>query len=105
MLFWDTFIAERNLSQNPMTCARQFHMANLLLKLHWCSQQCSNPRQQSSRGTAVEHTMIEAEGEICFHHGHELSFACIPAWHLASSSHAQHNRLLRQWNRRGPGQS
>src|SRR3989442_11014553 len=49
--------------------------------------------------------MIKAEGEVGFGHRNELAFLSIPAGNGTPRPHAKHQRLLRQWNRGGPGES
>src|SRR2546422_4405361 len=48
--------------------------------------------------------MIEAQGEIGFSCWQKLSLRRIPTWNDAAGTHAEHQRLLRQRNRRRPSQ-
>src|SRR3954471_14720881 len=68
-------------------------------------QQRGDAGEQPARRTTIEHTMVEAERKICFHHRDELAFLLVPTRHQPPRPHAQHNGLFRQRNRRRPRQT
>src|ERR1019366_5631506 len=75
------------------------------LELFGTGEQLSHAGEQTASRAAIEDAMVETEGHVGFHGGHELALRRVPIRHAPSRAHAQHKGLFRQWDRRRPGEA
>src|ERR1035441_2418401 len=75
------------------------------LELFGTGEQVSDAGEQAAGRAAIEDAMIETEGHVGFHGGHELALRRVPIRHAPGRAHAQHEGLLGQRDRRGPGEA
>ena len=77
----------------------------LKLQLFRVGYQIRDAHEQPPGRAAVNHAMIEAQREVRFHHRHEPVLARVPTGCAPGGADAEHQRLFRQRDGRGPGQS
>ena len=102
MEWWSEGVMRARPTQRSITPLRQHSISSKLFRL---AHQRSDARQQATSRAAIEHAMIETEGQVRFGDRHKLAFRFVPTGHTPTRTQAEHQSLFGQRNGRGPFQA